>query len=251
MKHLKLALGPIITAGLIALTAAPAMAAQPIWVDCVKAEHSHWMNSTCTKAGTGEWETKAVIETSEVTSTGDFELEDAKATGGATALKCEESDEGTVGPEGQDSIRRITDTDCTFVKAGSCETAVEPKVNFVDLPWSTRLEERENTETHKIELRDLIRSLTTEPPGWDVECEVAGIFKISDICTGGTSTSVMSNRADGATEFEFDDVSAQEPDDCSVGGADAGFTRGVVIGKLRNKKGELQALWILAHILDT
>jgi hypothetical protein len=250
MKHLRMALGLVVMTGLMALAASPAMALSPRWVTCVKKASSAFKNSLCTEAGAGEWATQEINETVEVTaSVSSLELEDTKATGGATAIKCAGSGQGTAGKEGQDSVTKIKLNHCTFVKAGSCETAVEPSVTAVNLPWSTRLEERENTSTKKLELRDLIRSLTTKPPGWNVECRIAGIFKVADTCEGGTSTSLRSNRATGATEAEFDGVSAQEPATCSVGGSGAGVVRGPIVSKLRTSTGELRPLWVLASTL--
>jgi hypothetical protein len=253
MKHLKMAFGLVVLAGLMAIAASPAMALSPRWVTCVKKASSGFKNSLCTEAGAGEWATQEISETVEVTSSSPtgLELEDSKATGGATVIKCVGSGIGTVGKEGQDSVRKIEATNCEFVKAGSCETSVKPIAHAVNLPWSTRLEERVNTENSVTEVRDLVRSLTTKPPGWDVECEVAGIFKISDTWEGGTSTSAESNRSTGATIGKFDKVSAQESATCSVGGANAGFVRGTVESKLRTSSGELRPLWVLASILGT
>ncbi len=253
MRYLKIAFGLVMITGLIAVMASPAIAAGPKWVTCEKVEKGKWLDSLCTKAGAGTWETKAISETVEVTSSGKLELEDSAATGGKVIMECEETNLGTVGAEGGGSITRVTATKCKFITGdnGSCETGKAPTMRFLNLPWAARLEERENTETKKIEVRSLIRSLTTKPPGWAVECEVGGIIKVTDECTGGTSTSVISNRATGKTEFAFDSVSAQEPASCTLGNATSGSIRGVVAGSLRNKKGELQPLWVLASVLGT
>ena len=119
------------------------MAAQPKWVACEKVTSGKWTDNNCTAAGSGTFETKAVTETVEVTSSspGGLELEDSKATGGATAIKCEGSDQGTVGNEGSDSVTRITASKCTFVKAGSCESGKAVTARALNLPWATKLEE--------------------------------------------------------------------------------------------------------------
>ncbi len=253
MRYLKIAFGLAVVVGLMAVVASPALAATPKWVTCEKVEKGQWLDSLCTKAGAGTWETKAISETLEVTSSGTLELEDSAATGGAVIIECEGSNLGTIGAEGGGGISRISASKCKFIagKNGTCETGKAPTARALNLPWAARLEERENTETKKLELRSLIRSLTTNPPGWAVECEVGGVIKVTDECTGGTSTSVVSNRATGKTEFAFDAVSAQEPAKCSLGNATSGSVRGGVIGSLRNKKGELLPLWVLASVLST
>jgi hypothetical protein len=238
IKKAMLALG--LVAAFFGVVAMPTLA-QPVWQLCTKLEAKigNFENSTCTKGKTeSEYEWLELTETEEVTSSStSFEVEDSKATGGATAIKCAGSSKGTVGEEGQDSITVLSASKCTFVKAGSCETSVEPRANAVNLPWSTRLEERENTETKKIEPRDLVRSFTTKPPGWNVECRVAGVFTVSDVCEGGASTSVANNETEGIVEAKFDEVSAQESATCSVGGSKAGFTRGTIVTKAHDGAG--------------
>lgn len=89
MKHLKISLGLTLAIGLTVAIASPAMAV-PRLVHCVKAEKGKWLNSNCTEAGAGTWETKELAGTSEVTSSGELELED---TGTGVAIKC--TGEGT------------------------------------------------------------------------------------------------------------------------------------------------------------
>jgi hypothetical protein len=238
MKRFKLVIGLIVATSLMAVTAPLAVAAGPRWATCFKKAGGPWKNSVCTEAGSGEWETREIKETVEVTSSGKLELEDNAATGGKIVVECEETDRGTVGAEGQDSVTSVTVGGCAFITAGECEASGKPVAQAVNLPWSTRLEERENTETHKKELRDLVRSVTTKPPGWHVECEVKKIIKIADECTGGTNTAVRSNRATGAVESVFDSVSAQEPGSCTEGNSTSGRVRGTVISKYRSG-----ALW--------
>jgi hypothetical protein len=234
----KLVLGLWVIA-LFAVTATPAMAISPRWEECRAKEGGSFENSICTKEKEkGGFEWTEVPETLEVTSnsTG-LRLEDSKATGGATAIMCEASGQGTVKREGQDSVNSIKMSHCEFVKAGSCETSAEPRANAVNLPWSTRLEEREDTETKAIALRDLLRSLTTKPPGWNIECRVAGIFTVTDTCEGGTSTNVESENTAGTIVEAFDSVSKQESANCSVGGSGAGFTFGMLTIKAKSEKG--------------
>jgi hypothetical protein len=238
MKYLKLALGLAIIAGLMAVMASSATAA-PIWVHCVKGKG--WM-AGCLNAGT-EWETKAVTETSEVTSstvpgTKGLELEDKKA---GTAITCVGSGTGTAGANGSDSVVTIKATNCKIVagKAGSCEEPVTARA--INLGWSTRLAEVGGV------VRDEVRSLVSgKAPGYAVECEVGGIFKITDECTGPISTNAIANRAEGTVETEFDKTSEGELGNCTVGGEKQGRVSGKVINKLRNG-----GLWILAAALNT
>jgi hypothetical protein len=229
MKYLKIAFGLALVAGLMAVVASPALAAQPKWVACQEVTSGKWTNNNCTTAGSGKFETKAVTETVEVTSSspGGLELEDSKATGGATAIKCEGSDLGTVGNEGSDSITKITATKCTFVKAGSCESGKAATARALNLPWATKLEEVGK------EVRDQVTSLVSgKEPGWAVECTVLGVFKITDECTGNTSTGIHNVRNEGKVEAVFDKVTEEKPATCSVGGAKSGFVRGVDLSLL-------------------
>jgi hypothetical protein len=254
MKHLKIAFGLVMVAGLMAVVASPAMAEGPRWVHCVKVAPNtgHWLTNKCTTAGTGEWETKAVTETSEVTSSTvpgskGLELEDVKA---GTAITCVGNGTGTVGPNGADSVKTITATGCEFVagKLGSCEAAVKPIAKPRNLGWSSRIEERENTKTKVIELRDIVTSLIAgKAPGYAVECRVGGVLKVTDVCEGVISTNARANRAEGTVEQEFDKVSEEEVGTCSVGGAGQGRVSGNTINRLRL----LTALWLLANLIKT
>lgn len=242
MKRLKLAIGLVVTAGLMTLTASSAMAG-PIWVHCEKVAVGKWKNSLCTEAGAGEWETKAVAETSEITSstvpgTKGLELED-KAAG--MAVTCTGSATGTIGAIGSDSIKSIATTSCKLVpgKAGICE---EPaRAIAINLGWATRLEERGG------ELRDAISSLVAgKSPGWRLECFVAGLIRVADKCEGNITTNVKAKRAEGTVETTFDAVSERETGDCEVGGLNQGRVSGTVINRLRSG-----AFWVLASILKT
>jgi len=257
MKYLKLAFGLVAVAGLMAISASSAMAAEPIWVTCAKtAAPTHYTEADCLTAGSeGGWNTKAFAanETIESTSSGTLELEDSAATGGKVIIECSGTNQGWVGPNGIAEQNRVTASSCVFVKKehGSCEEAKGVEVKAINLPWTLKLEERVNTSTSETELRGLLVSLTTKNPGWAVTCTVAGILKVTDECTGRTNVGIESARNRLLTNFIFDKVSAQEPGSCSQGTATSGFVRGVVSSSIRNSKGELQALWPLATILHT
>ncbi len=258
MKYLKLAFGLVAVAGLMAISASSAMAAEPIWVTCAKtAAPTHYTEADCLTAGSeGGWNTKgfAANETIEATSSGALELEDSAATGGKVIIECSGTDQGWVGPNGVGEENRVTASGCVFVNKehGECEEAKGVTATATNLPWTVKLEERTNTETSKVELRGLLVSLVSgKNPGWSVTCTVAGILKISDECTGRTSVSVESARSRLLTNSKFEAVSAQEPASCSQGTSTSGSVRGTVSSSIRNNKGELQALWPLASILNT
>jgi hypothetical protein len=219
MKHFKIALGLVGVAGLLAVATSPALAVGPRWVTCSKvAENTgKWSNSLCTMTGSGNWETQEIKGTIEVTSSNELEMEDPEASGGPVAIKCGGTNRETIGPEGLDIITRMTLSKCVFVKTGQCEAGQGLTVESLNLPWMARIEERENMLSNKLELRELLRTLASAPPGWKATCRVGGVLEITDECTGNTNAAVRSNRATGATEFVFDSVTEQEPPSCTQG----------------------------------
>jgi hypothetical protein len=258
MKYLRMVFGLAVVAGLMAVAASPALAVKPPrWVTCLQVTGGHWKDANCESPGVGNWDTREITETQEITTSGRLELTDSAAPGGKTVVVCEGTDQGTVGAEGQGSTTRVTVTisSCKFVNKahGGCEES-KPivEVKAVNLPWSTHLEERENTETKKIELRSLLRSLSGKPPGWAVTCETF-LGPVTDECTGGSSTAVESARSNLLTNFIFDKASEQEPANCTqaAGKTGTGRVRGTVSSSLRNSKGVLVSLWVLASVLGT
>jgi hypothetical protein len=253
MKRLKIAFGLAVVAGLMTVAAAPAMAV-PRWVHCVKGS-GPYTNGTCATLGSGGWETKELVNTSEVTSSGELELEDSKATGGAQAYKCTGEATGWVtnlenkNEPGQDGISAINNIKCKFVKPGSCEESKGVNVHPTNLPWGTKLIE-EGTQ-----VRDDILSGAKKPtgegfPGLELECTIGGILKIEDVCEhNDTTVNVRANRTTGKTEFLFDEESNEtgHKAKCTVGGAEAGNARGTIFSQLRSGN----ALWILAPNLRT
>jgi hypothetical protein len=249
MKHLKIVFGLVVTAGLMAVVASPAVALGPRGVTCAKVTPGagKWTNGLCTTAGTGEWETKEIIATVEVTASGTLEQEDSKAPGGPAVIKCSASGTGTTGAGGTGSVVTILLKSCEFVekKSGDCEESKPVTSEFLNLPWSTKLEERENLSKEK-EVRNVLSAgHSGKTPGLAIECTVGGILKITDECTGMFSTTkIRANRAEGSVEGEYEKES--EPGNCTVGGEKSGFLRGVITGKLRQ-----QAAWVLAAALRT
>lgn len=248
MEHLKIAIGLFIVIGVMAVTTSPAMALGPRWVHCEKVTHGNWLDSRCDNAGAGEWETREVSQTSEITSSTvsgskGIEMEDSKA---GIAVTCAMVSRGTVGVNGTGSVKEVKFTGCQFVagKNGSCEANKPVVARPVNLGWSTRLEERTFTST---ELRDVITSLIAgKEPAWEVECIIGGFFKEEDKCEGIITTNVRADRANGTVETEYDKVSEGETATCKSGGAGSGRISGNLINRLRNG-----ALWVLASVLKT
>ncbi len=249
MKYIKIALGLAFAAGLMAVAASPALALSPRWVTCQNVgTGGHWTDSHCEKAGAGEWDTREVTETREVTSSSSkIELEDTAVLLGPSSVECEGTDTGTIGAGGTDSTVGITVTKCKIVRAGPCEKLEEVKP--LNLPWLTLLEERENKGKER-EVRDRITSLVVgKNPGWAVKCKTIGGVK-TDECTGITSTGVR-NGAGGVVEGIFEKISEETPASCTEGNSKSGFVRGTTINRLRNAKGELQPFWVLAAAFKT
>ncbi len=252
MKYLRIAFGLALVAGLMAVVASPAMAV-PRWVHCVKVTTGQWEDSNCSKKGsTNVYETKAITETSEVTSSGTLRLEDS-ATG--VALSCKGANRGwVVNPTtgaGEDDVIEIAATECKVV-TGTCEN---PLTEARNLPWGTRLvegkraKEGEKEEVGAEAVRDeLISGPKNQEgkgePGWAVRCTVGGIIKVTDRCEkSGTTQTVLNNRVTGATEFVF----SKEEATCSVDGGVTGKVEGTVVEKLRAST----SLWVLAPNLPT
>jgi len=118
MKYLKIAFGLVMVAGLMAAVASPAMAV-PRWVHCVKVEHGKWLDNNCTKEGAGEWETKELVGTSEVTSSGNLILED---TSTEAEIECTGNTLGWVANlttgAGEDGTSAITNISCKVIRNG-------------------------------------------------------------------------------------------------------------------------------------
>jgi hypothetical protein len=241
MKHLNIALGLILTVGLMAVMASPALAT-PKWITCEQLSKptGKWTTNKCSTRGTGEWETEEIGSTVEITSSGTLTLEDR---GEKTAVECTEAGSGTLGKGGTGSAKAIT-INCGFVKgeAGSCEESKRPTASAVNLPWSDRLEERTNAKSEK-EIREVTTSsISGKAPGWSVECTVSGVLKVKDECTGVYSTNVTTNRTVGTLGMEFEEVTEKEPATCTLGGKEHGFARGSCILSLSSRKGEAVTL---------
>jgi hypothetical protein len=252
MKYLKIAFGLALVAGLMAVAAAPAMAA-PRWVHCVKVKTAgtgQWNNANCSEIDkTNEYETKAITETSEVTSSGKLTRTDTDTIEGEVKIECEESNRGWVvnlgtGP-GEGGIISISAINCKTLK-GTCE---KPNGSARNLPWGIRLVEVAGKEEVRDELISGPRKEEGEgQPGYAVECTVGGIIKVIDRCErSGTTQNVLNNRVTGATAFVFE-AKAGENANCSEAKEKARET-GTVLGTVTEKLRALTSLWVLAQNL--
>jgi len=252
MKYLKIAFGLALVAGLMAVVVSPAIAA-PRWVHCVKVKTAgtgQWNNANCSEIDkTNEYETKAILETSEVTSSGELTLTDTDTVVGEVKVECQGSNRGWVvnlatGP-GEDGITSISATNCK-VAVGTCE---KPNASARNLPWGTRLVEVAGKEEVRDELISGPKKQEGEgQPGYAVECTVGGIIKVTDRCErSGTTQNVRNNRVTGATEFVFE-AKATENANCSEAKEKAKET-GTVLGTVTEKLRALTSLWVLAQNL--
>ncbi len=170
--------------------------------------------------------TKAVSVNSK--SIGKLVLEDLAATGGATAIECEGTDSGTVGPGDKDEIKTVKATACNFVsgKNGSCTSGDAVTAKAVGLPWPTLLLTVSGLEV------DDVTSSGSAGVGWDVECTVAGIIKVQDTCTTKETKTMMSNTTKGvAAEFI-----KTEKAGCSLGNSTSGMVEGVDLNESPEKE---------------
>jgi hypothetical protein len=156
-------------------------------------------------------------------SIGKLLLADLAAPSKGTFIECEGNDEGTVGPGDKDLVSSITATKCNFEKgrSGACEESKTVTAKALGLPWNTLL----YTENGKT--RDSITSEHGTAIGWNVECTVAGFFKVQDECTTKLASTAMANVTGGVSAtFE-----ASETASCTQGNS----TSGMVIGSDLNE----------------
>lgn len=176
-----------------------------------------------------------VTTTTASKSEGELELVDTKTSVGEAKLLCSGVLDGTVGPNGEDSITELLSLSGTAISltalSGTALTCTgdqncgSPKVWAVHLPWKTLLELMEDEGASFFV--DLIESGTGGSPGWYAECTV--IVKIEDECTG-TAAVNMTNEAggvDGLFEDPFNVLAGLKLATCTQGGAETGIVNGL------------------------
>jgi len=192
------------------------------WGECFSQAGGAYKDGLCTEKTGGSFEWEAFTSAVAIKSEGTLELTDAKGGGGggSVTVTCTGKDEGTVGPGAQDKVTAVFENaakkepeewvKCTHTAGEECGS---PRAHAVHIPWNTKLEGSP--------VRDKIESGGTGAPGWIVECTVFFV-KVTDECTGTTTTSVTN--VAGGVDTTFDASSANA--NCTRGGAGAGKVRG-------------------------
>ncbi len=222
MKYLKIAFGLALTASLMAVSAAPTLAAGPVWEQC--REHAgtgtKWEDNKCSKSNfLGNWEWKEITATEKVTGQGTLRMIDTKVPiVGSVEVICSSTGSGPLGPGKFGKTEEFKGISCVAGK--NCEK-VEKIVSPIHLPWQSELYETEKT----------VRALGTGGgggvPGWTVECRVLGISK-GDECTSEVQTSLMENvQASGSVKAIFDTKSGKS--ECKLGGPKSGELEGTIL----------------------
>jgi hypothetical protein len=249
MKYLKMAFGLVVAASLMTVVVAPATAAVPRWVTCDKStseKTGRWENSTCTNpAKEGDWETKEVLGTMEVTTSGNIQLEDDEA---GISIECRTIGKGWIADllsastPGAGGTTTMLVTNC--LTKSTCDNAtVLPR----NLPWGSRLVERGNEVRSEITKGPHSETGNGEP-GWTIECLIDGI-KETDRCERqGNTANIIANRAEGTIETAFDERAKEETmASCTLRGASGGLVKGTLTTRPSNGN----ALWVLAPNLVT
>jgi hypothetical protein len=211
---------PRVTLTLVAIAIVSAIGASPAlaeagWGKCIEHTGGLYKDSACNEESGGGFEFEGFTAATSVKEEGGkLTFEDSKL---GTKVECEIDSEGTGGPGAVGEITKVTTSNCKSVKGACIEGSI--KGSAVNLPWKTEL------ETIETEMRNEILN-GTSTPGWTVECNTS-IGKITDTCTGETTTSV--NDVTGGVEVGFDSKSPKG--DCTVGGADAGIVEGKLVFK--------------------
>jgi hypothetical protein len=237
MKYLKIAVVLVVMAGLMAVAAATALAAEPVprWEQCKSVEKGQWENSLCSKGKTnGGWETKEISETEEVTSSSaKLEFTDTKAPGGTSTIRCTETNAGWIvdlkTEPGESGFSTVSLKNCERV-AGGCEAGKAVTAEPEDLPSGFAWELRTRAGMSIIVWRNFAG---TKGFGVKIKCTVAGVG-VTDECFE-KELGVARNGPNGTVEIESEKVSFEEdPGECSLGGKESGEIGGILIIKQRS-----------------
>jgi len=150
--------------------------------------------------------------------------------------------EGSMGPGATGEMTGVSFTGCVAAakalnlkeeeKANGCGKVLSVKAD--NLPWKTPISEGASNNWWV-----LIEKGASAQPGFEIECETAGL-KIKDTCTSGTEdllVLVEDLAAEGSEPalltviFSTTLLSAAEAGKCSLGGAEQGFSRGELLGE--------------------
>jgi hypothetical protein len=194
MITITMAIGLLAMAATMTFASASAMAAvTPEWVECEEslAEGTgQWSTNSCSSSsGELNWETREVLETRKVTSSGTVEVS-KKSEKETLTVKCTETTSGWIAREGTGEVSSVSLSKCSKV-SGTCEPETEIPVKAFSLPWKMQLSE---VETKKI--RNKLTS-AGGGPGYEIECK----GKIAEC--HGTLETAMSNTSGGEVLAEF------------------------------------------------
>lgn len=161
---------------------------------------------------------KPIEGTVHIASTGSLELADLAATGGSTAIICEGTGAGSIGPLAHDEVTELKAAKCKFVsgKNGACEASKEVTARPVNLPYLTLL------VTISGETFDEVLPKGGTTIGWTVECTVLGVFRVSDTCTAASTLTLVVNLP-GGVDTNFLE---RETASCTEGNSSSGMVIG-------------------------
>jgi hypothetical protein len=237
MKNLEIFFALVVAACLMAVASAPAFAVETInWKICKEnAGKGQWQNSLCTEAKAGgNWETKEVTETINLTSNAEtLELIDTKATGGESRIFCKETDKGWAGREGAGGISAVTFSGCER-KTGECEAGTV-KATPLTLAWFLSVLRRGSGAGPRIWITFF--STKGNGPGVKVECEVDKILKVTDECSGAMNALGEEVGGTVVSIFEKRPELESPKQECSIGGAESGEIHGRDVSKQENGHG--------------
>jgi hypothetical protein len=160
------------------------------------------------------------------TSTGTLKLKDTGTLLGESEVECTGTDKGTVGAGSADTITEIKATECKGIKVCKAPVTAEalnvaPKL--AGGVWQTAL------ETVGTETRDKVTTTSgTKVVGWTVTCETS-FGKQTDVCESASTTTAMTNNANGTVTATFDAKSPSAK--CSLGNATSGHVLGTDVLK--------------------
>lgn len=129
--------------------------------------------------------------------------EAAEGVGHPATLKCEESGEGLAGPGAVDEETKSTWAASCTLTGTRCEAGSE-RVERVNLPWRSELVISEGTP------HDLITS-AKGAPGLKIKCDIAGVEKVLNECTGTLRTSVTGTTGGVSAVFDGKPLKCEHP----------------------------------------
>jgi hypothetical protein len=232
MKHLKVA-GLCLVSMLMmsmAVSAATASAA-PTWKGCLSGgSTTKYSNDGCVTAEAGgSWSWQEIKNTDKVTTTGfTITLTDRNTAVGRTTVICIAGGEevGTVGPGEFDRIEaaKVNEAKTNCRGTGGCKEKGVESVTGVNLPWQTKLSEKEG------KILDTIENSGKGEPGWKVECESL-LGKETDECVSEGAekleSALLENKLTNGVQLVLAKFETAHKAKCSKGGVESGEVAGL------------------------